>query len=56
MAGIADQEAVMFSTHQPAGGSDGVGVLEGEREAGCEVVGGVADEALYMVQFDGTFY
>ena len=33
VAGIANQDVVMLSTDEPAGHSDGVDVLEGERES-----------------------
>ena len=53
MAGIANQDAVMLPTHEPAGGSDSVDVLQGKKKSGCEVVGEVADDALCLVQLDG---
>ena len=56
MAGVANQGAVMLSTDEPAGCSDGVDVLEGEREAGCEVARGLADDALHLVQLDGMLH
>ena len=47
LADIVYEDAVMFSTHQPAGGSYGVGVLEKERESDYGIVG-VADDASYQ--------
>ena len=56
VTGVANQDAVMWSTDEPAGRSDGFDVLDGERQAGCEAVGRLACGALYHFQLDGTFY
>ena len=56
VAGFANHNAVMLSTHEPAGGCAGVEVVQGEREADCDIVGKVADDALCLVLFDGKFY
>ena len=56
VAGFANHDAVMLSTHEPACGCDSVKVVQGEREADCDVVGEVADNALRLVQLDGMLY
>ena len=56
VSGVANRDAVILSMDEQAGHSDGVDVLEGGREADCEVVGELADDALHLVQLDGRFY
>ena len=56
VAGFAIRDAVIWSTDEQAGHSDDVYVPEGGREADCEVVGELADDALHLVQLDGRFY
>ena len=55
MAGVAKWDAVILSTDEQAGHSDDVDVLEGGREADCEVAVELADDALHLVQLDGRF-
>ena len=49
----SSQEVVMFSTHQPLDSNEGMGVLEGDGEVGCDIVGNVADDRWDHVQYDG---
>ena len=55
VADIVHEVAVMFSAHQPAGGTYGVGVLEEERESEYEIMG-VVDNASYQDQIDGMLH